>query len=169
GSPEGVAIDAATGKLYWANNASNAAPISFANLDGSGGGNLTVTGATPNEAFGVAIDPAAGRIYWVNEGSNTLPVSFASLDGSGGANLTTTGATPSIPGWPSLLEPPSGTGAPVISGGSAPGSTLSCSEGAWASDLVESFLYRVPHSFAYSWSLNGMLISGATSSTITAS
>ena len=168
-SPEGVAIDAATGKIYWANNGSNTAPISFANLDGSGGGNLTVRGATPNEAFGVAIDPAAGRIYWVNEGSNTIPISFANLDDSGGGNLTTTGATPSIPGWPSLLEPPSGTAAPVISGGSAASSALSCSEGAWASDLVESFLYRAPHSFAYSWTLNGTLISGATSSTITAS
>jgi hypothetical protein len=168
-SPEGVAIDAATGEIYWANNGSNTAPISFANLDGSGGGNLTVTGATPNDAFGVAIDPIAGRIYWVNEGSNTIPISFANLDGSGGGNLTTTGATPSLPGWPSLLEPPSGTGAPVISGGSAASSTLSCSQGAWASDLVESFLYRAPHSFAYSWTLNGTLIGGATSSTITAS
>ena len=168
-SPEGVAIDTATGKVYWANNGSNTAPISFANLDDSGGGgNLAVTGATPDEAFGVAIDPAAGRIYWVNEGSDTIPVSFANLDGSGGANLTTTGATASIPGWPSLLEPPSGTSAPVIGGGSAASSTLSCSEGAWASDLVESFLYRAPHTFAYSWSLNGTLISGATSSTITA-
>jgi DNA-binding beta-propeller fold protein YncE len=168
--PEGVAIDASTGKIYWANNGSNTAPISFANLDDSGGGgNLTVTGATPDEAFGVAIDPAAGKIYWVNEGSNTVPVSFANLDGSGGGNLTTTGATPSIPGWPSLLEPPSGTGAPVISGGSAASSTLTCSEGAWAPDLVESFLYRAPHSFAYSWSLNGTPISGADSSTITAS
>jgi hypothetical protein len=168
-SPEGVAIDAATGKIYWANNGSNTAPISFANLDGSGGGNLAVTGATPNEAFGVAIDPTAGRIYWVNEGSITVAVSFANLNGSGGGNLTTTGATPSIPGWPSLLEPPSGTGAPVISGGSAASSTLSCSEGTWAPDLVESFLYRAPHSFADSWSRNGRPIIGAASSTITAS
>jgi len=168
-SPEGVAIDTATGKLYWANNGSKTVPVSFANLDGSGGGNLTVTGATPNGAFGVAIDPVAGRIYWVNEESDALPISFANLDGSGGGNLTTTGATPSLPGWPSLLEPPSGTGAPVISGGSTASSTLSCSEGAWAPDLVESFLYRAPRSFSYSWSLNGTPIGGATSSTITGS
>jgi hypothetical protein len=171
-APWGVTIDGAAGKIYWVNNDNDMGQtdgVSFANLDGSGGGNLAVTGATPNEAFGVAIDPTAGRIYWVNEGSITVAVSFANLNGSGGGNLTTTGATPSIPGWPSLLEPPSGTGAPVISGGSAASSTLSCSEGTWAPDLVESFLYRAPHSFADSWSRNGRPIIGAASSTITAS
>jgi DNA-binding beta-propeller fold protein YncE len=167
-SPEGLAIDAATDTVYWANNGSNTAPISFAKLGGSGGGNLSVTGSTPNEAFGVAIDPAVGRIYWVNEGSATLPISFARLDGSGGGNLKTTGATPSVPGWPSLLKPPRGTGAPVISGGSKAGSRLTCSEGAWAPDLVQSFLYRAPQRFRFSWTRHGSRIAGATKRSIVA-
>jgi DNA-binding beta-propeller fold protein YncE len=166
---EGVAIDATTGRIYWANNNNNSTPISYANLDGSGGGNLPVAGATPNQAFGVAIDPTAGRIYWVNEGSNSTPISYANLDGSGGGNLATTGATADTPGFPVLLEAPSATAAPIITGDSTTGSTLSCSQGTWAPDLLEAFLYRAPGSLAYSWSLNGNLISGATSSSITTS
>jgi DNA-binding beta-propeller fold protein YncE len=168
-TPEGVAIDPTAGRIYWANNASNAIPISYANLDGSGGGNLPVTGATPDRAFGVAIDPTAGRIYWVNENSNSNPISYANLDGSGGGNLATTGASADIPGFPVLLEVPSGTAAPIVSGESTFGSQLACSEGNWAPDFLASFLYRAPQSFSYSWSLNGSPISGATSSSITVS
>ncbi len=165
---EGVAIDAAAGRIYWANNQSNTTPISYANLNGSGGGNLPVTGATPDSAFGVAIDPTAGRIYWVNEDSNTIPISYARLDGSGGGNLPVTGATPDIPGFPALLEAPSGTAAPSVKGGRTPGSKLSCSQGTWAPDLLGSFLYRAPQSFAYRWTRNGARIVGATSSKLRA-
>jgi DNA-binding beta-propeller fold protein YncE len=76
--------------VYWANGGNNT--ISFARLDGSGGGDLPTTGATVAGPRGVALDPAAGRIYWANTGNNTI--SFASLDGSGGGgDLATTGAT----------------------------------------------------------------------------
>lgn len=92
--PAGTAIDSATGRIYWANSQSGTAPISWANLDGSGSGNLNTTGATADLALGVAIDPALGKIYWANVygGSGYGVISYANLNGSGGGNLDTTGA-----------------------------------------------------------------------------
>src|SRR5829696_9066548 len=78
--------------IFWGNY--DGSKVSFANLDGSGGGgDLNTTGATaPNQVAGVAIDPAAGRVYWANAGSGKI--SYANLDGSGGGgDLNTSGAT----------------------------------------------------------------------------
>jgi DNA-binding beta-propeller fold protein YncE len=163
--PSGLAIDSATGTIYWANY-DGGTTISYAALDGSGGHDLNTTGATVDLPIGIAIDPAAGRIYWANYGGTSI--SYANVDGSGGADLSTTGATTNGPLMPVLLETPDGSGAPAISGGSAPGSSLSCSQGSWAGDLLESFLYRAPQSFSYQWSLNGTPIAGATSASYTA-
>jgi hypothetical protein len=165
--PEGVAIDSANGKIYWANYPYGTDPISFANLNDTGhGGNLNVTGATAGGAIGVAIDPEAGEIYWGNYGDNTI--SFAKLnDSGGGGDLNITGADSNAPIFPALLKMPRATAKPKISGGSKVGSNLSCSEGTWAPDLIESFLYQRPVSFGYSWSRNGKPISGATKSSIT--
>ena len=82
-------------RVYWANdNSPNR--ISFANLDGSGGGNLSTTGATGGQPRGVAIDVAAGKVYWTNPDGDRI--SFANLDGSGGGgDLNTTGATVNRP------------------------------------------------------------------------
>ena len=44
-NPQGVAVDPAAGRIYWANVGGN--KISFANLNGSGGGDLITAGATP--------------------------------------------------------------------------------------------------------------------------
>ena len=41
-------------------------------------------------------------------------------------------------------------------------SRLGCSRGTWAPDLLGSFLYRAPQSFAYQWRLNATDIGGAT-------
>ena len=80
-----MAIDAAAGRIYWANQGNDT--ISYANLDGSGGGGeLNISGATANKPHGLAIDPAAGRIYWAND-DNTI--SYANLDGSGGGGSST--------------------------------------------------------------------------------
>jgi DNA-binding beta-propeller fold protein YncE len=164
--PEGAAIDPTAGRIYWANqNASGT--ISFAKLSGGGGGQLNTSGATANDPDGVAIDPAARRIYWANLAGNKI--SFANLDGSGGGDLPTTGATVSGSVFPALLEVPSGAGAPAVTGGSVPGSVLSCSRGSWAADLLGSLLYRGPQTFAYQWSRNGADIAGATASSYTAS
>ncbi len=84
-----MAVDPATNKIYWANYGNNT--ISFANLDGSGGGgNLSTTGVTPDFPQGVALDPAANKIYWTNPANNTI--SFANLTGGGGT-LNTSGVT----------------------------------------------------------------------------
>ena len=79
--------------IYWANYTGNA--ISFARLDGFGGGRLSITGATPDNPEGVAIDSATGRLYWANFTNSTI--SFAQLDGSGGGQLNITGAAPHSP------------------------------------------------------------------------
>jgi hypothetical protein len=79
-SPEGVAIDAAAGKIYWADTTSGA--IRVGNLDGTGARDL-YTGES--QASGVAIDPAAGLIYWADAVSRTGAIRVGNLDGSGTA------------------------------------------------------------------------------------
>jgi DNA-binding beta-propeller fold protein YncE len=81
----------AVDRVYWAGYGND--KISFANLDGSGGGgDLNTTGATTNPLAGIAVWPAGGKVFWAN---NTPPtISFAKLDGSGGGgDLNTNGAT----------------------------------------------------------------------------
>ncbi len=218
--PSGVALDKAAGRIYWANNdTSTGNKISYANLDGSGGGgDLDTTGATVAGPFAVAVDPAGGRIYWVNANISTLnqevaygslsggsgggmsvtgacincspasgialdpganrlywsnaftkAISFTNLDNSGGAgDLDDSGATVSNPDYPALLEAPVGAGVPTVSGGSSTGSTLTCSTGSWAPDLLGAALYRAPRTFTYQWNRDGTDIPGATSSTVSA-
>jgi hypothetical protein len=86
---------AAADRVYWANDQSPNR-ISFAALDGSGGGDLKTSGASGGAPRGVAIDVAAGKIWWTKPGSGPGDgrISFASLDGSGaGGDLNTAGAT----------------------------------------------------------------------------
>jgi Lactonase, 7-bladed beta-propeller len=82
----------ATDRIYWSNYAGNS--ISYANLDGSGGGALPTGAATVFGPMGLAIDSAKGRIYWANWGlggptetGDGKSISFANLDGSGGRTL----------------------------------------------------------------------------------
>ena len=79
-SPEGIAIDPAAGKIYWADT--TAGSIRVANIDGSGVQNL-YTGET--QASGVAIDPATGKIYWADSITRTGAIRVGNLDGSGTA------------------------------------------------------------------------------------
>ncbi len=164
--PYGLAIDPETEKIYWSNFSCCGDTISFANLDGSGGGILSTPGVSPSGPSGVAIDPAAGKIYWANGNANKIAV--ANLDGSGGSDLTTTGATPDGPRFLALLNVPGGAGVPVISGGPAVGSSLSCTQGLWATDLLPASDYLAPERFVFGWSESGTAIPGATSSSIVA-
>ena len=88
----------AAGRVYWTDNTNQ---ISFAGLDGSGGGILSLSGGTLNRPRGVAVDSAGGRVFWVNEAGGVF---FAALDGSGGGELNTTGANFNEPFSP-VIDP----------------------------------------------------------------
>jgi DNA-binding beta-propeller fold protein YncE len=94
--PEGLSIDLANGNIYWANNGDNT--IGYTALDGSGTGgkNLTTTGATVDDPSGVTVDTANGRLYWGNvHGGSTGAgsISFANLDGTGAGGTLSTAAS----------------------------------------------------------------------------
>jgi hypothetical protein len=165
--PHGLVIDFASGRIFWTNLNST---ISYAKIDGSGGGGeLNLTGATERGGVGLGIDPTTGRIYWGNLGSNALAISYVNVDGSGGGGLLDiSGASANQARFPALLRAPSGTGAPQIAGGSGPGSVLTCSQGAWAPDVLGSFFYRAPQSIAHQWTRDGAKIAGATDTSYTA-
>src|SRR5262249_4636743 len=151
-----------SGRIYWGNYEGS---ISYANLNGTGGGDLPTSGATVEEPFGVAVDPTAGRVYWANE---VGIISFANTNGTGGADLDTTGVVAEGSDFPVLLKVPSPMAAPVASGGAKPGSTLTCTPATWAPDLIESFLYRAPQSTATQWLKDGQPVAGATAMTLSA-
>lgn len=161
--PDGVVIDPNARRIYWANSLANS--ISYADLGDSAAGDLPISGLAVTDPSGLAIDHSAGKIYWGNVGSFRIDV--ANLDGSDAHSVDTTGGF-GAGGYVALLRVPSGTAAPVVSGGSSPGSVLSCSSGTWASDVPGSFLYRAPRSSDYQWSVDGADIAGATSATYTA-
>jgi len=83
-SPEGVAIDLAAGKIYWADAGSGSGSIRVGNLDGSGARTLFAGESYP---VGVAIDPAAGKIYWGSY--DTFKIRVGNLDGTGATDLFT--------------------------------------------------------------------------------
>ena len=93
--PYGVAVDPGAGGSIGPTRALT--KISFANLDGSGGNNLSTTFATVDAPFGVALDPATKRLYWSND-EGTVAISFTSLNGFGGGDLKTLGAPANGPG-----------------------------------------------------------------------
>jgi len=207
--PAGLALNPTAGRIYWSNAKGNT--ISFANLDGSGGGgDLDTTGATVDTPEGVAVDLPHGRIYWTNFGNSTI--AYANLSGGGGGQLNTAGApvngpfglainfsgtifwanysnnsiayvNPSVgPGeqintsgatlegtaLPVLLERPHNSESPAVLGAHKPGSTLTCSQGKWYADRVESSLALAPQAFSYQWFRNGKAETGATSPSFTA-
>lgn len=96
---EGLAIDSASGRLYWSNFSSgpeNTGAIRYAGLAGGDGGQLNTGTATVNEPAGVAIDPATETIYWTNYDGGVEDkgmISYAKLDGSSAGDLNTSGAT----------------------------------------------------------------------------
>jgi hypothetical protein len=80
-------------RVYWANTAANT--ISYAAVDGAGGGNLNTMGAPISAPVGIVLDPVGGRTYWAN--SNGSTIGWAKLDGTGGGTLNTTGTTVNKP------------------------------------------------------------------------
>ena len=72
---KGLAIDRATGKLYWAS-----AEIERANRDGTDREALVFSGI--GNALGVDIDPVNGKIYWADNQAFGGSVNRANLDGT---------------------------------------------------------------------------------------
>jgi hypothetical protein len=105
---------------------------------------------------------SAGRIYWTNNGDDSIR--GAPLAGRGAVDTLYSGSGQGVngPSFLAVLGVPLGTGAPSISGGGQLGQRLSCSRGTWAADLLGSYLYRAPQSFAYQWLLGGSDVGGAT-------
>ena len=169
--PIGIAVDTVDKRLYWANFSATfptGSSIAFANLNGSASGQLNTTGATVSGPEGIAVDVASGRLYWANP--NSQAISFANLNNSGGGgNLDLTGGTPSFPTFPVLVKRPVGLGAPVVTGGTGTGSTLSCSNGSWDGDHTPEGLFQSVQSLAFQWLLNGAPIGGATGASVVAS
>ncbi len=163
--PWGLAIDSLHGKIYWANYGTNT--IAYANLDGSDGAVLNTTGADVNGPWGLSIDPAEGKVYWANNLGASL--AWAWSDGSGAGNVGVSGVTTDHPKQPMLVESPSSVEAPQISGGSVVGSRLECSTGDWGADLPESFLFRAPSSFTYSWTRDGNTLGSSANSIVASS
>jgi len=79
----------AADSVYWSNYF-GPARISYAALDGSGGGSLPLPGLSALSAAGIALDPAADRVYWTSPENDAIY--YAALDGSGGGKLNTAGA-----------------------------------------------------------------------------
>ena len=162
-NPSGVAIEFVAGRIFWANHTGNR--ISYANLNGSGGADVPTAGATVDAPTGVAVDFSSGALFWANRHANKI--SFANLNGGGAYDRAIAGTSPNDPSFPVLLFYPTSNGMPTIAGTGLVGSPLSCSQGAWDKDDLGGFTYRSPHSFAYTWRLNGGNIAGATGSTFT--
>jgi DNA-binding beta-propeller fold protein YncE len=169
--PVGVAVDAASGQIFWANSGTTgpfANTITFANVNDTGAGGTLNTAPVPvDDPQGVAIDPAAGKVYWANFVGQTIAVANVNNTGANFVNIS--GETALFPTFPALLEVPSGAGSPAVSGGAAAPTTLSCSQGSWAGDRPEALLYDAPQSFTYSWTNNGAPIAGAAASTLAVS
>jgi DNA-binding beta-propeller fold protein YncE len=111
GAPNGLAIDTATGRIYWANYGTadgGGTTIGWANLDGTGGGNVAIPGGVVTGPHGVAIDPTTRRLYWVNyNGDHGGEIRSVSLSG-GNSSLLDTG-TATVMGPRSLaVDPASG-------------------------------------------------------------
>lgn len=88
--PTAIVFDPSAGRVYWSNE-SAVHPISYANVDGSGGGDVNVFSPNLTFSIGLAIDHANGRIYW-DEAFGTKIFS-ANLNGSDVRELPTPNAT----------------------------------------------------------------------------
>jgi DNA-binding beta-propeller fold protein YncE len=92
-SPEGMAYDTVTNRLFVASQGGVNGQILAINLDGSGAAPFTAPGAPIASPEGVAVDPAPRIIYWVNNEKSEESIAWAKLDGSAGGVLSTAGTT----------------------------------------------------------------------------
>lgn len=149
-NPNGVAVDRATGRIFWAVRGNN--EIRSVLPDGSDGQTLNVTGATIEQPVGVAIDARTQRIYWANAVSAGT-IGWAALDGSGGGNLNTGSA---------VIESPQGVALDTIVGRLYWANTTAGTEmtgwtsldGSGVSGNLGGPAIATPVGLAFSWELN---------------
>ena len=163
-APDGLAIDTTTGRVYWANYRGES--IGYASVNGGSGGQVN-TPSPLGAPAGVAIDPTLQTIFWGDEELDQIGA--VSLQGGAPVQPATSGATLDTANFPVLLESPRNLDKPTVQGQHKPGATLTCTQGTWRGDVVESFLYRAPQSFSYQWFRNGKPVAGATAATTVAS
>ncbi|HSC20563.1 MAG TPA: hypothetical protein VLC07_02445 [Solirubrobacterales bacterium] len=170
-SINGIAVDPAHGRVYWLNEETEG--LSYANLDNSGGGDIDVGVVPWDNPFGLSLDPGNGKALWSNYGNGEERAGVFGtanyLPGGGGGSIDVATAPVAGPQDPQLLKSPTGTSAPAVTRDASHPATLACSTGSWAPDYPGSFVYQAPQSYGYQWALNGVAITGATSSTFTAS
>src|SRR6267154_903680 len=89
----------ATETIYWDNYLDQPNTIGFANVDGSGGGLLNLSGLTFETSEGMAYDPVANRLYIAASGPspNEGQIVFVNLDGSGAGVFSAPGAPAASP------------------------------------------------------------------------
>src|SRR5689334_12475222 len=91
-SPEGMAYDSVTNRLFVTTGTGGDRHILAVNLNGSGASVFTAAGAPVAEPEGVAIDPATRTIYWANTKTGSTSIAWANLDTGVGGQLNTSGA-----------------------------------------------------------------------------
>ncbi len=164
-----LAVDSGAGRVYWLSSSSKR--LSFANVNGTGGGDISLAAAPFSNAYGIAIDPSLGRVYWGNYGNGetrTNAIGYSGLGGGPFGGISPATAPVDGPQDPVVLKPPSGAGAPTIARSAKARSELTCSQGSWGADFAGGFVYQAPRTYAYQWSLNGTPIAGATAPTLAA-
>jgi DNA-binding beta-propeller fold protein YncE len=175
----GVAIDASTNRIFWSNFSDDS--IGFVNLGGGGGGKFEI-GAGGVDPEGAAVDPFENRIYFGSVSEEFL--AFTSLSGGIPGLVDIAPLAAEYISFPILAKTPVNTASPVITKAPKPvpkpvkakkgpqvqshSETLTCSQGSWAGDLLESQLYRAPTTFVYQWLRNGAPVAGATASSLSA-
>lgn len=88
-SPEGMAYDTVTNKLFVPNEGGANGQITVIDLGGGGATSFSAPGAPIEEPEGIAVDPVSRTLYWINTKSETL--AWARIDGSAGGVLSTGG------------------------------------------------------------------------------
>lgn len=153
---EGLAVDSAAGRIYFIGGNK----FGFANLNGSGGGDLALGGAPVKTPWGLAFDPSLNRLYWGNEGNaedRTNAFGFLNVGGNGGG-ITVASAPIANPQDPVILKSPTGAGAPTITRNPKVPGELACSTGTWGADAPGGSVYQAPRTFAYQWTVNGAVL-----------
>jgi DNA-binding beta-propeller fold protein YncE len=75
GEPRGIAVDDASGKMYWAQSGGGYPAVKRSNLDGSDLQVLVVSHYKPGEmlnAIGIAVDALNNKLFWTDPGGNQI-------------------------------------------------------------------------------------------------